>query len=176
MAMATHDWHHSAHLPSRRDVAVETGLDSRAALLLGGRLLFGGYFLYSGLQHFVNHASMASYAALAGVPAPELAVAFSGVLLVLGGLSFLGGYWPKVGAGCLALFLLTVTPIMHAYWNDAPGPAQMANFANFTKNLALLGGVCFAAAVPEPWPFSLGSRTTSRAALARETNTLDPPL
>jgi hypothetical protein len=29
-------------------------------------------------------------------------------------------------------------------------PSQ--EMTNFTKNMALLGGACFAAAVPEPWP------------------------
>jgi len=31
----------------------------------------------------------------------------------------------------------------------------MQEFVNFTRNLALIGGAAFAAAIPEPWPASL---------------------
>jgi len=34
----------------------------------------------------------------------------------------------------------------------------MADTVNFTKNFGLLGAVLMFAAVPEPWPLSLGSR------------------
>jgi uncharacterized membrane protein YphA (DoxX/SURF4 family) len=160
--MASQTWHHHhpAQLPVgyRDQISVTTQVDTSTSLLFLGRVILGGYFLYNGLQHFMNHALMSSSAAAAGVPAPAMAVGFSGIMLVVGGLSLIAGYYPKIGAGCLAVFLITVTPVMHGYWNDPPGPEYMTNFVNFTKNVALLGGVCFAAAVPEPWPFSVGRK------------------
>jgi hypothetical protein len=37
----------------------------------------------------------------------------------------------------------------------------MSDVANFTKNLALLGAVCFIAAIPEPWPGAAGRQDDS---------------
>lgn len=127
-------------------------------LFLLGRILLGGMFSYYGLNHFINTAAMAQYAASKGVPTPELAVIVSGALLVAGGLSVLFGMWPQIGAACLGLFLVGVTPVMHNFW-DVPDPAQRMNeMAHFMKNMALLGGVMMMAAVPRPWPYSLERR------------------
>ncbi len=137
-----------------RTTLVITETHVNAALLLVSRLLFGGYFVYAGMGHFMHHATLAAYAASRGVPAADLAVLGTGLLLIAGGTSIAAGIAPKVGAIFIAVFLLGVTPIMHAYWNDAD-PAQRANdLVNFTKNLALLGAAGLVAAIPEPWPLS----------------------
>jgi len=44
---------------------------------------------------------------------------------------------------------------MHDFWRIEDPMQRMGEQINFTKNLALLGGAAFAAAVPEPWPQSL---------------------
>lgn len=127
-------------------------------LFLLGRLIFGGFFAFYGVNHFLNIAAMAQFAALKGVPMPELAVMLSGALILFGGLSVIFGLWPHVGAACIALFLIGVTPIMHNFW-DIPDPAQrMMEMGNFMKNLALLGGALMMASVPRPWPYSLQQR------------------
>jgi len=152
--MATHVWHHHAHdrqtisLPEIHQIG-----DVSRAVLIAGRLLFGGFFLYSGIHHFLDASSMVSFAAAKGVPFPEAAILLTGVMLVIGSLSVLLGYRPHIGAGLIALFLIGVTPVMHNFWTEQ-GPARMSDMMNFTKNVALLGGACFVAAVPEPWPAS----------------------
>ena len=93
-----------------------------------GRLIFGGYFLYSGIHHFTHRDMLIGYAKSKGVAWPKAAVLGSGVLLVLGGLSLLTGVKQKVGASLVTTFLTGVTP------------------ANFTRNLALIGGAALAAA------------------------------
>jgi putative oxidoreductase len=141
---------------------------SDAIWLTVGRAIFGAYFLFNGINHFTNQTMMASFAASKGVPAPDLAVTGSGALLLLGGISLLIGLWPKLGAAMIVLFLVAVTPTMHDFWNAEPA-ARMTEFGNFLKNVALLGGACFAAAVPEPWPASfradgrLRARSSARA-------------
>lgn len=62
-----------------------------------GRLLFGGFFLYNGIEHLRNRRQMAPYVESKGVPNPELAVALSGVPLIIGGASLLLGIKPKLG-------------------------------------------------------------------------------
>lgn len=151
--MATRLLHPSTHA---HPPFVVTESHVNAALLMIGRLLFGGYFAYEGLNHFLNHTLLAGAAAAHGVPQPELAVLGTGLLLIAGGLSVLTGYAPKVGAACLAVFLIGVTPIMHAFWNDTDSLQRMGDMVNFTKNIALLGAVCFMAALAEPWPASAG--------------------
>jgi putative oxidoreductase len=128
-------------------------------MLAIGRAIFGGYFLYSGISHFLNRPMMAQYARAKNVPAADAAVIGSGALIVLGGLSLLTGTRPKVGASLIAAFLIAVTPQMHAFWKMEDEGERMQDFVNFTKNLALIGGAALAAAIPEPWPASVASRS-----------------
>ena len=126
----------------------------KASLLLG-RALVGGYFLYNGINHFKNKGMLSGYAASKGVPYPDAAVAGSGAMLLLGGLSLLTGVRPKLGASLISGFLLGVTPRMHDFWNVGDGQQRMGEQVNFLKNVGLLGGMLMAAAIREPWPGSI---------------------
>ncbi|HEY3886181.1 MAG TPA: DoxX family protein [Vicinamibacterales bacterium] len=122
--------------------------------LLLGRLIFGGYFLYNGINHFRNKQNMTGYAQAKGVPAPAVAVQGSGALMILGGLSLLTGYKPKVGAALIGTFLTSVTPSMHTFWKEQDPQRRQMETVNFLKNVALLGGAMIAAGRPEPWPLA----------------------
>jgi putative oxidoreductase len=120
-----------------------------------GRLLFGGFFLYNGINHILNRKTLSQYAGSKKVPVPDVAVAGSGVALILGGASILLGIKPKLGAAVIIGFLAGVSPIMHDFW-QAEDPNQRTNdMVNFAKNMALLGGAAALAAVEEPWPASV---------------------
>src|SRR5690349_8057828 len=82
-----------------------------------GRAIFGGFFVFSAMNHFVNASTLAGYVASKGVPAPQVAVLATGLLLLLGGISLIVGAWPRAGAAMIMLFLLGVTPVMHDFWN-----------------------------------------------------------
>ena len=123
--------------------------------LLFGRAIFGGFFLYNGINHFLNREMMQGYSASKGVPYPEAAVAGSGAMLVLGGLSLLAGVRPKLGTSLIGAFLLAVTPKMHDFWNVQDPQQRMNEQINFAKNLGLLGGALISAAVPERGPASV---------------------
>ena len=76
---------------------------------------------------------MAKYAASKGVPAPDAAVAASGVLLTLGGLCLIAGKKTKLGGSAVALFLGAVSPVMHNFWAIGGwGPFKDPNFAFLT--------------------------------------------
>jgi len=126
---------------------------------LAGRTIFGGYFLYNGINHFLNHRMLADYARSKGVAAPGAAVAASGVLIFAGGLSLVAGTWPKLGSALISAFLLGVSPQMHAFWREQDPQQRMNEMVNFTKNMALVGASLFAAAHPEPWPWTLSLRS-----------------
>ena len=127
---------------------------ANTAILALGRAVFGGYFLYNGVNHFMNRGMMTEYARSKGVPAADVAVPATGALLALGGLSVLTGVQPKAGASMIATFLLGVSPMMHDFWRINDQQQRMGEFVNFTKNMALVGAACLAAAIPEPWPMS----------------------
>lgn len=127
-----------------------------AVLLLIGRILYGGLFLISGINHFTKMNSYKPYVASKGIPAASLVVAGSGLLLVLGSLSVLFGFWPYIGLLLIVIFLLGATPAMHAYWSATDPMARMNEQINFMKNVGLLGAALAMAAIPQPWPFSLG--------------------
>jgi len=112
-------------------------LSSTRYLVPLGRLLFSLIFLASVPGHF--KASTIAYAAQAGTPLPAVLVPVSGILALLGGLSILLGYHARIGALLIALFLIPVTLIMHAFWSiPDPGMAQM-QMVMFMKNLSMLG-------------------------------------
>lgn len=124
-------------------------------LFLLGRIIFGGYFAFSGINHFLRLSGMAEYAKSKGVLYPHLAVAFTGILLLLGGLSILFGTYPRIGILFLLIFLLPTTFIMHNFWTIQDPQFKMIEMINFLKNLALLGATLMFLAIPTPWKFSL---------------------
>jgi uncharacterized membrane protein YphA (DoxX/SURF4 family) len=151
MPLATHaDRSHLTRPDLNLAETIHAHAQSRALPLWIGRLLFGGYFIYNGLNHFLNLQSVAAYAASKSVPAPEVATALSGLLLLHGGLSIVSGQWPRIGALFIVVFLAVVTPVMHNFWAQE-GPARAMDLMQFTKNLALLGAAFLTMAIPEPW-------------------------
>lgn len=130
-----------------------------AGTFLIGRLIFGAFFIYNGLHHFVSLATMAQYAAAKGVPAPTLAVAGTGALILFGGISILLGWRPELGVTAIVVFLVGVSIPMHNFWAEAD-PAQSANdMGHFMKNMALVGATLMLVAIPQPWPYSVAAKT-----------------
>lgn len=119
-----------------------------------GRIIVGVYFLFNAFSHFSQVKMMSGYAASKGVPAPQLAVIVTGLLLLVGGLSILTGYQPLIGVICLVIFFLGVTFMMHAFWKVEDPMARVGEMVNFMKNLALMGSALMFLAIPQPWPFS----------------------
>ncbi|MFN2571198.1 MAG: DoxX family protein [Gemmatimonadales bacterium] len=129
-------------------------------VLLIGRVVFSFFFIYSGVNHLTKLSMYSQYAGSSGVPAPTVAVAVSGLMLLGGGLSILLGVQPKWGALLLLVFLVPTSFMMHKFWGVAD-PMMAANqAAHFWKNIALAGAALmiygFAALYPMRWPYSVG--------------------
>lgn len=134
-------------------MAVET--ISPAAFLVG-RVLFGGVLAFMGLNHFMQADQLAGYAEMKGLPAPNLSVYGSGVLLILGGASVVLGVAPVVGAAALVVFLAVATPLFHDFWTVEDPEQRQAEMTNFLKNVALVGGALVLLAVSGgSWPLAL---------------------
>jgi len=110
-------------------------------LFLIGRILYVALFVFSGvLVHIVGRKEGVAYAKAYNAPLPELLVPASGVAAIAGGAMIGFGVLADLGAILVAAFLIGITPIMHAFWNEKDAQTRQMQTAMFMKNLALLGG------------------------------------
>jgi putative oxidoreductase len=124
-------------------------------IVLLGRFLFVLIFLMSGPRHFLSQTI--NYAASQGVPLASVAVPFSGLLALAGGLSILLGYRAKIGAWLIVLFLAGVTPTMHKFWGVTDPMMFQMQFVMFMKNVSMLGGALLISQIGTG-PWSLDAR------------------
>lgn len=110
-------------------------------LSIVGRVFLIAIFLMSALGNKIpNFNQVAQYMATEGVPAPKLMLAGAIVFLVAGSLSILVGFWPRIGALLLAIFLVLATYYFHDFWT-MQGPEREMQMIHFMKNLSLLGAM-----------------------------------
>ena len=101
------------------------------------RVLFALIFIISGPNHFAKQTI--AYAAAQGVPLASLAVPFSGLMAIAGGLSILLGYRTRIGAWLIVLFLVPVSFMMHNFWAVAdPMMKQMQMMMIWVYSLSSL--------------------------------------
>jgi uncharacterized membrane protein YphA (DoxX/SURF4 family) len=129
------------------------GQASQIAFMLG-RLLVGGMYLGAGINNLMHLGATAGYAASKGVPDPVFLVVVASALLVIGGLSLLTGFQPRVGVAAVLLFLIPVTVVMHNFW-ALQGMAADLEQHSFLGNVALGGSVLMFLLIPQPWVASL---------------------
>ena len=119
-------------------------------VLLLGRVVFSFFFIYSGFNHLTKLSTYSQYAGSSGVPAPTVAVAVTGLMLLGGGFSILLGVQPKWGAALLIVFLVPTAVMMHRFWGISD-PMMAANqAANFWKNIALAGAALMIFGLAKP--------------------------
>ena len=122
---------------STDDQSASSGTGRNPPSLIG-RLLYGGVLIFTGLNHFQDEDSMVAYAEAKGVPMADLAVPFSGGLLVFSGLSLILWRLPRLAAGAVISFLVPSTLLMHDFW-AVDEEQKQSEMNNFLKNTALLG-------------------------------------
>jgi putative oxidoreductase len=142
----------SAALPAS---SLTQSLFISALVIFLGRLFFVLIFLMAGPNHFASQTI--AYAASQGVPLASIAVPFSGLLAIVGGLSILLGYRARFGAWLIVLFLIGVTPMMHKFWTVPDPMMHQMQMIMFMKNLAMLGGALLITQFGSG-PWSLDSR------------------
>lgn len=99
--------------------------------------MFGGYFAMMGMMHFKNLKMMTGYAMSKGTPMPGLAVAGSGMMIMLGGLGVIFGQYIQISLGLIALFLIMITPVMHTFWKETDPNKKMSEMQHFLKNMTM---------------------------------------
>jgi putative oxidoreductase len=128
----------SSAISPNRSQAVTTSFAGAGPIVLLGRFSFALIFVMSGPRHFMSQTI--GYAASQGVPMAPIAVPFTGILALAGGLSILLGYRAKIGAWLIVLFLALITPLMHKFWGITDPMMQQVQMIMFFKNLTMLGG------------------------------------
>jgi putative oxidoreductase len=127
--------------------------------MLAGRILLSLVFLIAGYRKLMGVAASAGYFAKLGFPMPDVMVWVAIAIELGGGILLLLGWKARWAAWLLALFTLIAAFAAHRFWEV--DPAQYANQMNhFLKNLAIVGGMMFVAAVG-PGALSVDGRRRS---------------
>lgn len=103
--------------------------------LLLSRILLSSIFLFSGVKKIFAFQATQAYMASFGMQMTGILLALAILFELGGGLSLLLGYYPRLGALALILFLVTATLVFHREFSN---PAQVIHFS---KNVAILGGL-----------------------------------
>ena len=109
------------------------------AILVVGRILFALIFINSGIAHFTKNAAMTGYAQYKKVPMPRASVYISGLMILLGGLYIVLGFYADLGALLIAIFLIPTAFLMHNFWKETDPTAKQNETIAFFKDLALAG-------------------------------------
>jgi putative oxidoreductase len=109
-------------------------------IVLVARILFAYLLIGSGFGHLTQTSAMAGYAQSRGLPSPKLAVQVSGLGFLLGGLAILFGIWGDLAALLIAVLLLIIAVMMHAFWKEADATSKMTEMVQFNKDVALAAG------------------------------------
>lgn len=104
------------------------------------------------------------------VPIPFILVPLSGLIAIAGRLSIAFGYKAKTGARLIVFFLIPVTFLIHAFWNENDTMQIQMQMANFMKNISMLGAA-FLIACFGTGPFSFDNKNKSS-----KVETLNPKL
>ena len=107
--------------------------------LIAGRVLFALLFISSGINHFTKNEAMTGYAKYKKVPMAKAAVYLSGLMILLGGIYIVLGFYADLGALLIALFLIPTAFLMHAFWKETDPTAKQNETIGFFKDLSLAG-------------------------------------
>lgn len=127
-----------------------------------GRLLIVSPFLVAGAGKVMAPMATAAYMATGGLPAnASLAIAI-GLFEVLAALALLLGYKARWVAFVLAVYTLLASLLFHNFW-AAPAEQQYVQQLLFLKNIGIVGGLLFVAAMGSG-AWSVGSLGTDESA------------
>lgn len=113
-----------------------------STLLLIGRVLFSLMFITAGFDKLMHFSTYAADMSGKGIEAATLVLIIAIIFELGGGLLVLLGWYTRIGAVLLFLFIIPVTYVYHNFW--AMGGQEMVNNSHhFFKNLSLLGGTLY---------------------------------
>ena len=115
----------------------------QSAASLVGRTMIAGIFLMSALGNKIpNFSGVTQGMTAEGVPMPSVMLVGAIGFLIAGSLAVISGYYTRVGAGLLLVFLLLATYFFHDFWTFE-GDARQQQMIQFLKNVSLMGTMVF---------------------------------
>jgi putative oxidoreductase len=112
--------------------------------MLLGRFLLALIFVISGFGKIVHFGDTATMMAGAGIPLAKVALVFTILIELGGGLLLITGLYVRYVALIMAFFMIPVTLMFHKFW-VLPSPEHYIQMVNFIKNVAITGGLLVAA-------------------------------
>ena len=106
-----------------------------SAGLLVSRIFLSSIFLFAGVNKVFAFTATQGYMAAQGMKMTALFLVLTILVEIGGGLSVLLGFFPRLGALALFLFLVPVTLVFHRNVSD---PVQLGHVAS---NVAVMGGL-----------------------------------
>ncbi len=127
------------HAAEVQHTQVSTGraASQPAIFALAGRILFSLISIAASFGLFTQ--ADINLAAEAGVPYASVLVPIAGVIALIGGLSILLGFYARVGAWLIVIFLIPVSVFMHNFWTVTDAATRANQEAHFMKNVAMIG-------------------------------------
>lgn len=129
------------------------GVAQRSTTMLIARFLMAAIFIVSGYAKISDPAGAMGYMQSVGIPSAGVLVYVAGFAEILGGFSLALGVLARVGAIGLVALLVIINLTMHAFWTYE-GAERLQQSVQFTKNLAVMGGLLLLFAVG-PGRFSI---------------------
>lgn len=108
---------------------------------LVGRLVLAWFFLASSLAYGAQWHATIVLMAMKNMPVPPLLLAGAILLMIVGGLSLIFGFYARAGALALFAFTVAASILMHDYWKLSDTAARAADFDIFARNMAIAGGL-----------------------------------
>jgi putative oxidoreductase len=110
------------------------------------RILMALVFLVAGTRKLLAWGATVAYFGKLGIPLPEVALALTIALEIVGGIALVAGWKLRPVALVMGAFTLASALIAHAFW--AADPAQFnGQLLSFLKNMAIAGGFLLLASV-----------------------------
>ena len=117
------------------------------AVLLIGRIMFSIMFIGSGIGHLMDTEGSTAYAEGKGLANAQLMVQISGACLAAGGVATLLGIWVDLALLLIAVLVLIIGFMLHAFWKETDQMAQQNEMSMFMKNLTIAGGALMGSAI-----------------------------
>ena len=102
-------------------------------------MLFALLFISSGISHFTKASAMTGYAQYKKVPMAKFSVYLSGLMILVGGVYIVLGFYADLGALLIAIFLIPTACIMHGCWKETDATVKQTETISFFKDLSLAG-------------------------------------
>ena len=112
-------------------------------LLLVSRVFLAWLFLASGYGKLGSIPGTTAYFTNLGMTPAELWAWFAGIVEVILGVALILGFGTRYAAIASFVWVLVATAIAHRYWTY-PAAQQAAQYINWLKNIAIMGGTLYA--------------------------------